>query len=477
MKYLLLAFDSGTYILFTVLMIIALGLICFVMFIRIRQDSKKYSLKGDDKGVMSAENFKRSVDRTLMSASARTKFYCFQIDIRDFDELKKSIGVEQFASIVKEQCSILSKLQPFGVKIGLKRQDSIMVMVKAYDQNDLENMCKLIISSLAKEYALSENMTVNIEVNVAAALYPEAGANFDELNKNMGISMVVSRRKGENRYALYSPQLGNSETEEYKYYQEIREAIKAKEFALYYQPIVETNSLEVSGAETLMRWIHKSKGILRPSEFLYVMEQTGDINWVGFWCFERMVAQYIQWNANYEQKFDLSFNLSERQLLNPELADQMKAIVKKFKISPNSFVVEISDMLLYNTSDIVKKNLDALYKFGFKVCLDGFGTKFTSPTALENLPISSIKIDKEFWVRVENSTMIANIIEMLIQFAAEKTLLIIATGVENREEIDLLRKHGINYMQGYVFNKPKDAKDFIGDVVFTPWAEDLKINK
>lgn len=474
MKYLLSAFDTGTYILFTILMIVAILLISVFMFFKIRQERKQFSSRISDKGVMSLDDFKRSVDRTLAAATQRAKFHFFQIDIRFFDELKKTIGIEQFASIVKEQCSILSKLQPYGVKIGMKRPDCILVMTKAYDQNDLENICKLIISSLAKEYTLSENLRVNIEVNVAAGVYPTAGSNFEELNKNMEISMVVSRRKGENHFALYSPQLGNAETEEYKYYQEIREAIKAKEFTLFYQPIVDTNSLEVSGAETLMRWVHRTKGILPPSQFLYVMEQTGDINWVGFWCFERVVSQLVQWQANYEQKFDLSFNLSERQLLNPELAEQMKSIVKKYKTTASNFAIEISDMQLYNTTDIVKKNLDALRAFGFKICLDGFGTKFTSPTALEHLPISSIKIDKEFWSRLGTSSMINNIVEMLVQFAVEKTLLIIATGVENKDEINLLRKYGINYMQGYAFDKPKDAKDFIGDVVFTPWTEDLK---
>lgn len=468
-----LAFAKTENIVFTVLSVVAaIALTVFLIF-RTRRERKYVGSKIGEKGILSADAFYKLVSDTANSAGKRTKFTLYQIDIRRYDTLIKTIGDEQYATVVKEQCEALQKLQPWGVYIGMKKQDSIYMLIKG-EQGSTESICQLIINNLARNYALTQGMSVDVSLNVAAAPYPESGNTAEDLFKNLDITMVVSCRKGENRYALYSPQFGNAKTDEYLYYQEISEAIKAKEFTLYYQPIVDTNTMEVVSCETLLRWMHRTKGVLPPSSFLYVMEQTGDINWVGQWSFEQLMRQSTVWDNNYEQRFDIAFNLSERQLLNPELADEFRKIAKKEKGNQSKILLEIDDMTLYQTSDIAKKNLDAMFANGFKICLDGFGTTFTSPTMLEDLPINQIKMEKVFWSKLKDSSIVANTIKILLTYAEEKGLKIVAAGVEDAEEMELLRKHGIVYMQGYVFSKPKDAKDFIADVVFTPWADDLK---
>ncbi len=460
-------------ILFTILSVLGALLLTVYLILRTRRERKYYRTNVGERGVLPAEGFRKFLADTVNTATKRTKFTLYQIDIRQYDTLIRAIGTEQYANLVKEQCDALQKIQPWGVVLGMKKQDSILMLIKG-DSTDAETTSQLVITNLAKTYTLSHGMSVEIQVNVAAEQFPEAGTSAEDLFKNLEITMVVSRRKGANRFALYTPQFGNAETEEYRYYQEIREAIKAKEFNLYYQPIIDTNNMSVVSGETLLRWMHRTKGVLAPASFLYVMEQTGDINWVGEWCFEQLVQQSIVWDNNYEQKFDIAFNLSERQLLNTELADEFKKIIRRYKGNQTRILLKISDMTLYQSSEIARKNLDSLFAFGFKICLAGFGTTFTSPTALEQLPINQIKIAKSFWSKADDSTIVSNTITLLIAYAEEKGLKIVAEGVEDKSEIDFLRRHGINYMQGYAFSRPKDPKDFIADVVLTPWSEDLK---
>ena len=132
--------------------------------------------------------------------------------------------------------------------------------------------------------------------------------------------------------------------------------------------------------------------------------------------------------------------------------------------------MEITDMTLYFNSDVAKANIDRLAQDGFKICLDGYGHEFNDLTQLESLPLNQIKLDSKFWRKAEISSITENIVAMLVKFAREKGVMLVALGVENADEMGYLRSIGINYFQGYYFSPPKDAREFISDAVITPWA-------
>lgn len=469
-----LPFDGGTYILFTAVMLALLIILSIFLVFRIRKDLSVAKHSGADKGLMSLDRFKSVVENLCRQNTKKLKYALFRVDIRHIDDIKKVLGEDQIEAVYDEMVSIIMKLAPWGIRLTRVTDNMFYVIMNINEENTIENLSRLLIENLSKDYEIGTDLSIPVVINVAAGSMPEAGNNLDELAKSLDITMVMSKRQGENSFMLYNVKYINENTEEYKYYHEIREAISNKEFILHYQPIVDTNTLEVISAEALMRWAHKTKGILPPSEFLGIIEQTGDINWVGLWCFEQMNSQLASWQSSYEQRFTVSCNLSERQLLNSELANNFKKVVRKYKIEPSNIVLEIADLGMYNMSDIVKNNVDRLAQFGIKICLDDFGAKFSSLTALQDLPISSIKLAKSFWSKISDSSIIKNTVKILIDYAKEKGLMIIAVGVEDRNEMKFLRDVGINYMQGYAFDKQKDPKDFISDVVFTPWTETLK---
>ena len=394
--------------------------------------------------------------------------------VRKYDDIKNSIGEEQFKVIINDMASTIQKLAPWGVRVTNVGQRTFYVIMVVNEENTLENLSRLLINNLSKEYELGSNLSIEANVNVACGSIPEIGHTFDEMTKSLDITMVLSKRQGENHYVLYNIKYLNEETLEYQYYQEIREAIDQKEFILHYQPVVETNNFEVVSAESLIRWAHKTKGILFPKDFLMIMEQTGDINWIGMWCVEQMIDQMTAWQAESNKQFTVSCNLSEKQLLNPKMYPEFKKIIRKHKIDPSSIVFEISDIGMYNISDIVKNNIDGLAELGCKIFIDDFGNKFSSPTGLLDLPISGIKIGRSFWKKIDTSKIVMNTINILVDYAKEKGLMLVAVGVENREEMNNLRNIGINYMQGYVFAKQKDPQDFISDVMLKPWESNLK---
>lgn len=421
---------------------------------------------------MNVNDFQVVCNRYLFNAREKSKITFYRVDIRDYFVFKKSIGDAQFNNIVTEMGEALQKLQQWGVKVCRKDVDKLVVMVVGDGQSSEEYTCKLILKLLAKKYELADGLNVEININVATGHYPELGKNYNDVDSNLDVCMVVSRRKGVNKYAQYNVKFANESAEEYLFYKEIREAMRAKEFLLFYQPIVNTNNGEVAAGETLIRWNHKTQGVILPEKFLSVMEQTGDINWVGEWCVEEIAKQINEWK-NYNCHFSISFNLSERQLLNPDLAESTLKIIQKYRIEPGNICLEISDMAMYDIYDVVKNNINKLSNKGVKICLDGFGSKFFTPIALQDFPLDAIKIDRKFWNDIEKSSIVKNTIKLLTDFAQEKNVMLIALSVETIEEVDLLRNYGINYMQGYFFEKPTYAKDFIGEVMFTPWNDKL----
>lgn len=469
-----LPFDNTTYIFFSILAIALLIGFSVLLFFRVKKDLSVSKHSVAEKGLLSFDKFKVVVDNLCRQHTKKLKYGLFRVDIRHVDDIKNAIGEDQIEAVYSEMTAIILKLSAWGIRVARFDDKTFFVAMSTNDEKTLESLSQLLINNLSKKYEIGPDMSISVAVNVAAANIPEAGKTMEEVKNSLDITMVMSKRRGENCFVLYNIKYINENTEEYKYYHEIREAIKNKEFILHYQPVIDINNLEVVSAEAMMRWAHKTKGILPPSEFLNIMEQTGDINWVGFWCFDKMLEQYFVWQSNYEQKFTISCNLSERQLLNSELVDELKKFVRKNKIEPSNIMLEIADLTMYNMSNIVKNNVDKLSQYGIKICFDGFGAKFTSLTALQDFPLDAIKLSKVFWSKIEESSIVKDTIKILVDHAKEKNIMLVAVGVEEEEEVDLLRKNGINYMQGFIFAKQKDPKDFISDVVFTPWTELFK---
>ena len=469
--------DPSAYIIFTILGLIVLGALTALLVFRVRKDYYIAKYIGYDRGYMSLERFKVVADKVAKLNNKSLKYAFFRVDIRQYDKIKDTIGEEQVKGIVTEMISIMQNIVPWGIRIAHDGQKTFYVIMVVNDQYPIENLCRLIINNLAKEYEIGADFSVDINVNVSAGNIPEAGKSFEELAKSMEITMVISKRQGHNHFVLYNVKYSNEETPEYKLYQEIREAIDNKEFILHFQPVVETNNFEVVSAEALLRWAHKTRGLLPPKEFLTILEQTGDIVWVGEWSIEQMIAQFQQWQTENGKHFTVSYNMSIKQLMNPKLLPDFKKIMRRYRVEASDIVFEISDIGMYNLSDIVKENIDGLAQMGCKIYIDDFGSKFSSPTGLLDLPISGIKIGRPFWSKMETSRMVANTIKILVDYVKENGLMLVAVGVENREEMNALRNMGINYMQGYLFSPQKDPKDFIADVMTTPWAENIKRKK
>jgi len=202
------------------------------------------------------------------------------------------------------------------------------------------------------------------------------------------------------------------------------------------------------------------------------MEKSGDINWVGFWSLEQLIKQSHQWKIQYPDKeILLNMNLSPKQLMNSELTEELRRIIKRYRINTGNFCMEIVQFAVFDKIKTVQDNIIKLSQMGFKIAVDNFGMEFSTLQALEQFKIDFIKLDRNFLKETSENEMSKNIAEMLIKYAAEKKIKIIAEGVENTEMLSYIKNLGIYYGQGYFFAKPKKPKELIQDIILTPWND------
>ena len=196
---------------------------------------------------------------------------------------------------------------------------------------------------------------------------------------------------------IYSDEISQTEGEYLEYYHQIKRAISKQEFVFYYHPIIDLEKNNIFGAEALIRWQHPEHGLLSPNRFINIMEQSGDINWVGLWGLETLIKSFFlfrQAHPNSNMKF--SMNVSSKQLISESIALDFQKLIKKYKINPANIILEFEEFSLFEKHKTVIDNIKKLHDLGFKIAIDGFGVDFATITQLKKMPVDVIKLSKEF---------------------------------------------------------------------------------
>lgn len=457
-------------ILFTVLLVLAALLLIYLLFRSINKERRIWNENKEKSGIVSYENFQELLSNQIQYYK-KSNFTVMRIDISESASLLKNLGELQYNNALSQLINSWRLQLESSVKIALQGQDTVLILFKNKNNRQVyENICKLLINEADKSIIVAGALKVDFDINIGVVSYPEGGKTVEALNQNLQLAIVAAKRKGINQYKIYDLALSNKETEEYKNYVEIKNAIENKEFTLYYQPIVYFNTMEVFAAESLLRWKHKERGVLPPSTFLSIMEHTGDINWVGFWAMEQLFKQYLQWKNQFPDfSFILNHNLSAKQLMNPLLPDELRRLIKKYRVNTADFCLEIVEFALIDTFETVKENIQKLKQLGFKLAVDNYGGAQSSLQVLASLSVDMIKLSKNFIKESETNEMTLNIINMLISYAKKNNIKIIAEGVENEEFAEYIKNIGIEYGQGYLFQKPGGPTELMNSVILTPW--------
>lgn len=453
-----LALQPGVAILIMILTVLAVAGLTVWLRISTKRERARRINEADSAGALSKDAFDALLQQRFKYANTKTKFTVFYIELGNAKEIKESFGEMQYKTAIHTLRERVNNIFNARSKISEYTYDSLLILVDAdLGRIETEDYCRFIITACNQTVRLVGNLTVEFDVNIGVAGYNTYNYDYVSLWQNLELALVSAVRSGVNTYVIHTSELSNSQSDEYKYYQEIKSAIAHNEFTVYYHSIMDIETNKIFGYESLLRWNHKELGVLAPNKFLNILEQSGDINWVGTWAYEQVVLQQLSWAQTHKDAdLVLTVNLSSKQLTNEKLFDDFRQISRKYKIEPSKICFEIMEFALYEKVRTVKENIEKLTQAGYLIAIDNYGLELSTLSILKQLKIDFIKLDKEFISQAMDS-LNSGIINMLINFARENNIKMVAEGIETAEMLEFLKGLGIKYGQGYYFAQPRPA--------------------
>jgi diguanylate cyclase (GGDEF)-like protein/PAS domain S-box-containing protein len=336
--------------------------------------------------------------------------------------------------------------------------DEFLILLEGVSLDETLQVANRIIQSLAQPFRLLEHEVV-ITPSIGISRYPEHGDNPDSLIKNADIAMYDAKRQGKNNYQLYQITQEEVTSGQLVLEQNLRKALENNEFVLQYQPQLDLKTGSISGVEALIRWQHPTLGFIPPSRFIPLAEETGLIVPIGEWVLRTACFQNKAWQLAGLSSVVVSVNLSIRQFFKPDLISVIKKILDETGLEPQYLELEITESMTMNIESAIQI-IHELKCLGVKVAIDDFGTGYSSLNYLKNLPIDRLKIDQSFVRDIEKISNDRDIVATIITMGHNLKMRVIAEGVESEEQLQFLKYHGCDEVQGYLISKPMSTEEF-----------------
>jgi EAL domain-containing protein (putative c-di-GMP-specific phosphodiesterase class I) len=282
------------------------------------------------------------------------------------------------------------------------------------------------------------------------------------LIRNADAAMYHSKQNGGNTWAFYEPHMNAVAVERLMLKSKLRRAIERDELVVLYQAKVDLRDGRVVGAEALLRWRLPGHGDISPTHFIPLAEESSLILDIGDWVLDRVCSDYRSWQKTVREPGRIAMNLSLRQLKQSGFLGRCRSAFRKHGVSPTSFELEVTETTLMTDPTRTIGLLNELYALGLHLAIDDFGTGYSSLSALQQFPIGTLKIDQSFVRDLAVDSNDAALVRTIIDMGKSLELEVIAEGVETREQLEFLRKHGCFYAQGRLFGDPMTAERLLG---------------
>jgi diguanylate cyclase (GGDEF)-like protein len=387
------------------------------------------------------------------------------IDLDNFKTLNDTLGHDKGDLMLQQVAQRLESSVRESDTIARIGGDEFVVMLENLSKAPLEAAAQTegvgekIRETLSRPYQLDSYEYLS-SASIGATLFNSDSQTVDELLKQTDIAMYQAKKAGRNTVRFFDPEMQAAIDARASLEAELRKAVGSNEFQLFYQ--IKVNGLHRPiGAEALIRWIHPGRGLVLPSRFIPLAEETGLIRPIGQWVLETACAQIRAWQENrLTRKLILSVNLSAKQFHQADFAGQVKAVLQRHGVEPSLLELELTEGMLLDNFDNIVVVMNELHDIGVRFSLDDFGTGYSSLQHLKQLPLYRLKIDRSFVRDLVDDNSDKAIVRTIIAMARSLNLDVIAEGVETEAQKNLLAKMGCTNFQGYLFGKPVPTEQF-----------------
>ncbi|MFC0168476.1 EAL domain-containing protein [Pseudoduganella danionis] len=322
-------------------------------------------------------------------------------------------------------------------------------------------LAQRILAGLRQELLIDQH-TITVTSSIGIAVSLSDGDSFDELVRNADTALFRAKEVGRDNYAFFTERMDAEVRDKLAIQSQLRGAIARDEFEVYYQPQMCLQTGAIVGAEALLRWDNPILGRVPPNRFIPLAEEYGLVNSIGEWVLASVCAQIKVWHDQGLGAIKVAVNLAASQFVNDATVPYVENTLRDFKVAPQYLGLEITESTVMGDPDKAVAALRRLKAIGVSISLDDFGTGYSSLSYLKRFPIDVLKIDKSFVDDITTNPADAAIALSVVTLAHNLNMRVIAEGVETREQMEFLRQHGCDEMQGYYFSRPVDAAAFAG---------------
>ena len=381
------------------------------------------------------------------------------LDLDNFKTVNDTLGHKTGDLLLKEASSRLSyvvRKSDYICRIGGDEFAIIIEDIKHVD--DAALVTTKCIESLSMPFVFdSKNFFIGVSIGIS--ICPNDAITANDLLVYADMAMYEAKLNGKNNYQYYDQQMNVAHSKRYQLETDLRHAIENEQLELYYQPQVYTQNGMLSGVEALMRWHHPEKGIIGPDVFIPVAEESGLILKLGEWLLNTAFKHARQIDSSELKGTRVAINISPRQMLEESFIDTVLDAIECSGVAPSLLDFELTERILMDDRDILHSNINRLKALGISIVIDDFGTGFSSMSYLKSFPINMLKIDKSFISGLPDSSEDIAITQAVIAMSHNLNIKVIAEGVEEKEQNDMLRDYSCDFIQGFYYAKPMPFDD------------------
>ncbi len=408
-------------------------------------------------GLSNRDGLHEKFSLTLLNAQRDGhKLALIFLDLDRFKFINDTLGHSIGDLILKEIADRLSNaVRKNDVVARLGGDEFILLLSKVDDAEDVMKVAQKVLHSVEPVIRL-QNQSLHVSASLGISVYPEDGEDINALLKNADVALYRAKEAGRNRYQFYNTDMNLKSVERLSLEQGLRIAVSESQLEMVYQPYVEINSGKIMGVEALVRWNHPTLGVICPSDFIPLAEETGLISSIGQWILKTVCTQGQKWHREGLNIF-LSVNLSAKQFAEEKIVDNIIRVLEETKYNPNYLELEITESIAMENIARTSSKLEKLKQSGVSISIDDFGTGYSSLNYLKRFPVHKLKIDKSFISHSMKNSQDQAIVKAIISLGESLGLTVCAEGIETKGQWEMLSRMGCDLAQGYLISRPLKA--------------------
>jgi diguanylate cyclase (GGDEF)-like protein len=387
------------------------------------------------------------------------------LDIDEFKVINDVLGYDIGDALLKEVGARLqSCIRQVDTICRYSGDEFVFILPKLAKGEAAAYVAQRFLDAISQPFVIQQN-ELFITASIGISVYPTDGESGKTLLKKADASLHQAKIRGQNIYQFYRQEMYAAGRRELMLNSHLRNDGVYQEFAIYYQPMLDTAAKKIISMEAILRWHHPDFGLIEPEEFLHLAENNGRILPIGDWMILHACKQFIVWKKAGFLLQTIAVKVSLRQLENPHFVHKLSQIIADTGMLASSLVLEISESVLLPKLELVEKTLNMLSRLGVRLSIDNFGIGYLALQHLRSFPVNYLKIDRSLVKDIATNKESAEIAKMIIALANSLQLILIADGVENANQKELLRQMGCYIMQGHLFSYPRLSHEFTDQVL------------